>query len=651
MNRLDHILEQRRRQVWALLAIAAVACGLLIADMTRISGERYRLKLLQNTVQGAANEMMALVMNAQLVASIGATGIIDVGLWQDGKDNTLLAKIGQALDADSVFIFNRSGIVNAAWNQNSTQSVGINISHDPYYREAMDNKNSVHATVHPGSGERGIYFSTPLRTSTGRPIGALVAHTGLKRLNALLARKSDLALLVSPQGIVFASTREDWVGRLAIPARPERIADLQKSSPIGSLIATTESMALPLPGADDIVALEKLRHAVARSDVHWSDPDGAWALILGEDLARSTDSAPSLWAGLGGGGAIFLLGAIALIVLRQKRAREEAAINSQAVAEQQESLARNKTRITEASLRFQQTASTRALADSYLQTTHDLLEVLQGAVYLVTPAEAPTGLQLLAGFGCSPDIPLTLKFGEGLLGQCAVEQKARVVTGIQPDYWTITSVLCTTVPTEIVLLPLLRQAQLLGVVELAPSRPFDAGTQIILDELTMLLSLNLEIHLRNEKTRQLLDETRWQTREMQEQSAEIERQRGTLAALIDAIPDPISCKDVGGLYFGCNAAFARSVNKTKEEIIGHCVADIYPPDDAARIRRLDAGQIASKQPVIDQERIALADGRSLLLETLRAPFFDGNGQLIGLLSIGRDLTAGKAALEGQSPPV
>ncbi|MEO5345324.1 MAG: PAS domain S-box protein [Magnetococcus sp. YQC-9] len=123
---------------------------------------------------------------------------------------------------------------------------------------------------------------------------------------------------------------------------------------------------------------------------------------------------------------------------------------------------------------------------------------------------------------------------------------------------------------------------------------------------------------------------------------EIERQRATLGALIDSIPDMIYYKDPEGIYLGCNVAFARLLDKPVEEIVGRTDYDIFPPDAAYEIRQADHDMMSSLTRFAEEKWAEYPDGRRVLLDTVRAPFYGNQGRLLGLLGIGRDITERKA---------
>ncbi|CAK0762858.1 hypothetical protein CCP4SC76_3820001 [Gammaproteobacteria bacterium] len=83
--------------------------------------------------------------------------------------------------------------------------------------------------------------------------------------------------------------------------------------------------------------------------------------------------------------------------------------------------------------------------------------------------------------------------GEGLLGQCAVERRMRTIEPPAEDYWNIRSGLGGTRPRTLVLIPILLNDQLLGAIELALLGAFSPEDQALLDAMTPMIAMNIEI--------------------------------------------------------------------------------------------------------------------------------------------------------------
>ncbi|MEI7613289.1 MAG: PAS domain S-box protein, partial [Betaproteobacteria bacterium] len=126
-------------------------------------------------------------------------------------------------------------------------------------------------------------------------------------------------------------------------------------------------------------------------------------------------------------------------------------------------------------------------------------------------------------------------------------------------------------------------------------------------------------------------------------SKEIEHQRATMSALITHIPDMIFYKDMEGRYLGCNVAFGKLVGMPAEEMIGKTAFDIFPPETAELFHRKDQELLASRQTTDQVAWVTYPDGKRILLDTQKAPFYDSQGNMLGMLGIGRDITERKEA--------
>ena len=133
-------------------------------------------------------------------------------------------------------------------------------------------------------------------------------------------------------------------------------------------------------------------------------------------------------------------------------------------------------------------------------------------------------LHLVGSYGYRQRKGLATEFrlGEGLVGQCAREKQAIEIHEIPPDYIRISSGLGEAVPRAVMAAPVLAgDGRVLAVVELATLQPFDARGRELVDNLLEPLAMNLEIFDRNQRTRQLLDQTQHQAAELGVQTEEL----------------------------------------------------------------------------------------------------------------------------------
>lgn len=117
--------------------------------------------------------------------------------------------------------------------------------------------------------------------------------------------------------------------------------------------------------------------------------------------------------------------------------------------------------------------------------------------------------------------------------------------------------------------------------------------------------------------------------------------KARLETLINAVPDLIYFKDREGRYAIVNKAFEQAFELNREKILGKDDSQILPPDLAAQWMEGDAAIFNLKQWSIREEIFKGKDGRKVVFETIKAPLFEADGSLAGLVGISRDITQRK----------
>lgn len=122
---------------------------------------------------------------------------------------------------------------------------------------------------------------------------------------------------------------------------------------------------------------------------------------------------------------------------------------------------------------------------------------------------------------------------------------------------------------------------------------------------------------------------------------EYNKKQALLKSMINSIPDLIFYKDTNSVYLGCNTAFETFAGKTEQEIIGHTDADLFSPGEAKLFLDMDIQTTRTKTPRKNEESVTYPDGKKVIFETLKTPYFDLTGNLIGLIGISRDISIRK----------
>jgi PAS domain S-box-containing protein len=118
------------------------------------------------------------------------------------------------------------------------------------------------------------------------------------------------------------------------------------------------------------------------------------------------------------------------------------------------------------------------------------------------------------------------------------------------------------------------------------------------------------------------------------------QERNMLRSLIDTSSDPIYVKDVESRFVLGNVAVARVMGaKTPEELIGKTDFDFYPEELASGYRADEKEVMTSGQPMLNREETVIhASGNKRWVSTSKVPLRNGDGDVVGLVGSGRDIT-------------
>ena len=124
-------------------------------------------------------------------------------------------------------------------------------------------------------------------------------------------------------------------------------------------------------------------------------------------------------------------------------------------------------------------------------------------------------------------------------------------------------------------------------------------------------------------------------------------ERNLLRNLIDNLPDYIYVKDADCRLVIDNIAHRRFLGATTpEEITGKTVEDFFPPDLAAQYTRDDQNIIQTGHPLLNREEpVVDRVGNQRWHSTTKVPLRDNDGEIMGLVGIGRDITEQRLAAE------
>lgn len=514
MSAITRFFALRPTASWVLIVALSATIALLTGLNTRSSREQQEFSLLQTEAQRTGIDILSSTLHGNLMGSMAVLGLMDTYIKQDAVEGPLatdsplletLQTVGHAFKAEGVFVVGADGVVKSSWDRMNRVSTGLDVKHRPYYKMAMQGRASVYGAVSMSRGERALYFIAPVhadRDIASASLGAVVARTPLDQVDAILKRRFSGALLLSPQGVVFASSRADWVGTLDGPATPERLGTIRALKQFGPLFESKVPELLPISTSGGPQIWNGQRYAIASAPVPWNDPTGDWTVLLMQQVEDTALTSPESIQAAGAGLLALLLGWMCLHLLRGHYAQTLLTQQLRAHAAQQDADLAYRRQLATVSVQLQRADSVPKLATVFLVAARQLLGAYQGVLY-AAENEGDTELRLAGFSACALPPSDTLTLGDGLLGQCALERKLQVIPTPAAGLWTIRSGLGSTECAALVLIPLVLQDKLVGALELAVMQVPDAATQLKFEELAALLTNNLELLRSHLRQRQL----------------------------------------------------------------------------------------------------------------------------------------------------
>ncbi|MDZ7817301.1 MAG: PAS domain S-box protein [Aliarcobacter sp.] len=120
---------------------------------------------------------------------------------------------------------------------------------------------------------------------------------------------------------------------------------------------------------------------------------------------------------------------------------------------------------------------------------------------------------------------------------------------------------------------------------------------------------------------------------------EVQNEHNKLKAILENIPDLLWIKDTDGVYLTCNKRFEDFFGAKEKDIINKTDYDFVNKELADFFKENDIKAMNSDKPLSNFEEIPFAsDGHKEYLQTIKSKVIDSNGNIIGILGIGRNLT-------------
>ncbi len=175
-----------------------------------------------------------------------------------------------------------------------------------------------------------------------------------------------------------------------------------------------------------------------------------------------------------------------------------------------------KTGVSELNDRLRSEQDLVSLSQNIIQFITPYINAQLGAIYLVNEHNA---LKMVSSYAYSTrkTVPNEFQFGEGIVGQCALEEHRILIKNVPDDYILIQSGLGQRAPCNLIVVPFMYDNTISGVIELASFSEFTEIQQIFLDQAAENIAISINSTRSRIQITELLKKTQSQAIELQHQ--------------------------------------------------------------------------------------------------------------------------------------
>lgn len=515
--------------------------------------------------------------------------------------NAMLDHFKAALGVEVCYLIDRNGTTIASSNRDAPDSfVGENFHFRPYVRLALAGRASTYLALGTTSGRRGVYSSHPVTVKNrAEPGGLVVVKAAIQRIeNQFHLEDSEAMLVVSPRGVVFISSRDQWLYGTLGPLSEADADYIAASRQFGP--GPWQPIGLTLKPDGRAVDNGGDRYLFHRREL---ENFPGWQAIYLQDLSVISNqmSAPLINITKEIVFALCLLVGVGVAFLYSKanieiRRREDA----------------------EAALRESE--------ERYRSIYHNAPAMLHSV--------NPEGRLVRV----SDHWLRMLEYGrEEVIGRPLADflsrESARYMAGtVMPGF--LKAGVCHDVPYRYVK----KNGDTVDTL-LSAVAERDAAGRIVRS-----LAVSVDVTERRRAEEDLKKAKEALSRYSRELERQVRIRTEEIASILKYTPDVVYIKDVAGRYLTVNRRFEELFVHDGGDVRGKTADQFMDPSLARQFQESDERVLAEKTSVRVENQIPLPDGRHTYL-SVKFPIWDDAGQITGVGGISTDITAVKKAQE------
>ncbi len=125
---------------------------------------------------------------------------------------------------------------------------------------------------------------------------------------------------------------------------------------------------------------------------------------------------------------------------------------------------------------------------------------------------------------------------------------------------------------------------------------------------------------------------------LKETQKQYETQHQILRTALDATTDMVAVKDLDGKYIIVNQAVKEHFKDVTDQVEGKTAFDLYPSWEVPKVNGLDKEAIEKKESFRRKVTVPFSETGFVMSDITRAPIIDNEGNVKGIIAIGRDVS-------------
>lgn len=599
------------------LRVILLALSILVLATTSVGGYLYYASLKEATLHEAQveagsrarmiTEQLSSYLSANLQPVQALAGLPELRRALESGEasallgaNTLLDTFKNVLAVDVCYLMDTGGRTVASSNRYDPDSfVGQNFGYRPYFLEAMNGFSATYMALGATSGVRGAYYAHPVYApGSGTILGVAVIKTPIGVIeDEFLQAYPGIVLLVSPDGVIFGSSRSEWLFHSLNRLTPEGEEKLGASRQFGD-------GPWPWSGLDLNTATGRARDAdgleLLASSMELPRFRG-WRIYYLRDIGGIPTGVPTASFKTSGVVVLGLCILVGLIVSTlYLLANKDIALRKRAEAELMESKERYR------SLYHNTPAMLHSIdADGRLLSVSDSWVEMMGY-----SREEAVGMRILdfhteksRDFAKKQALPTFFRTGE--------------IRDVPYQFAT-------------------KDGRNLDVL-LSATAERDAEGNVVRS-----VAVSVDITARKKAEQELMRAKEQLSRYSEDLERQVAERTLEITSILRHTPAMVSIKDAHGRFILVNPHYEAVFGVKSEDIMGRTVHDVHIPTTAKTFEESEREALQTRRPVRVEESFGLTHGERTYL-SVKFPILDDKGAVSRVCGIGIDITELKDA--------